>query len=65
MDEGGTVVGVGSVDSGWVKFTYGDQGESDVVMTLDEWDMTWPLLPQSRTVTLRAAEGDPPDPFGA
>lgn len=59
----GSVVGVGHVQDSWVTFQYGDQAESKVTMTLDEWDNTWPLLPQSKTLTLRAAQGEPPDPF--
>lgn len=64
VTDDGTVVGTGRSDSGWVHFVYGDDHENSVKLPLAEFDATWPALPQSKTLTLRAAENPPPEPFG-
>lgn len=60
-DAQGAVYGRGTVtEDGRVQFQHLLNGEPEggqVVMPATEWERTWNLLPQSRTLTLRAAEG--------
>lgn len=60
VDDNGGVVGEGRVDNGGVEFHYGDADPEGVrphtlVMPVPEFELSWGLLPQSRTLTLRAA----------
>lgn len=55
VDENGNVVGHGVIVGGTVDFSYADTSQPSAVMSVDEFEARWAVLPQARLATLRAA----------